>query len=144
MGIRKTGHVFIFHSEIRQVFQHLRRFLQNDFGSLPQDNDVCIIPYITACCAQMDDGFCRRTLFPKSIYMAHNVMANDTFSFFRHFVIDVVFESLHLCNLFICNIQPQCFFRPRQSNPKSAPCAKFELFRKYFLHFLAGITGRKR
>ena len=59
--------------------------------------------------------------------MGHNIMANLTFSFFCHIVINIICMAFQLVNLLLGNIQPQFFLCFCKSNPQFSPCAKFHI-----------------
>ena len=92
----------------------------------------------------MDDSFCFRALLAICIYMRHYIMTYYFFTCFCDIIIDILRMLFQLCDLLICNIEPQLFFCLCKCDPEFSPCLKFHVRRKNILHLLAGIPLRKR
>ena len=69
------------------------------------------------------------------IDVRHNVMADDSFAFFRKFEIDVVQMRLHLGDLFVGYVKTERFFALRQREPQPAEKSYSVFVRKRMTHF---------
>ena len=66
----------------------------------------------------MDDAFCFRALYAICIHMGHNVVADKTFSFFCHIIIDVLCMCFQFLDLLVCNVQSKLFFCLSKCDPE--------------------------
>ena len=98
---RQSWLIFIFICKFRQLCDHIDQFLANQLQSLCHNDNICIVTYITGSSAQMNDSLCFRALYTICINMGHNVMADLTFSFFCHIIVNIVCVSLQLIDLLL-------------------------------------------
>ena len=89
----------------------------------------------------MDDGLGVGTLLAVGVDVAHNVMADQLFTGFRHVVVDIPGMGLHLIDLLLGHVQPQLVLGLRQGNPQLPPGAELVVVGEEILHLLAGVPG---
>ena len=131
---------FVFIRKFGQLGDDIHQFFLYQLQGFRHYDNICIIANVAGCGAQMNDRFCLRTLYTKSIYMRHNVVAYHFLTFFGHIIIDIVHVSFHLIDLLLGNIQSQLFLCLCKGDPESSPGTEFHIRRKNILHLLTGIT----
>ena len=140
MGKSQGGQIFVFIREGSQSRDHVDQFFADQAQGLPHDYDICIVAYVAAGRAQVDDSFGFGALQPIGVNMAHDIMPDHFFSGFCILIVDIGHMSPELFDLLIGNGQAKLFFRLSQGHPEAAPCAELHVGRKDILHFPAGIS----
>ena len=100
------------------------QLIPNQDQALPHQYNVCVVPHIAACGAQMDDGHRLGALCAVGVNMSHDVVAQLLLFFRRHLVVDIVYVGLQLLHLLLRNRQTKLHLRPRKSHPQPAPGRK--------------------
>ena len=75
----------------------------------------------------MDDPLGFGALLPIGVDMGHNVVADKTFSFFCHIIIDVLCMCFQFLDLLVCNVQSKLFFCLSKCNPEFSPGTEFHI-----------------
>ena len=101
------------HGRLQFSFQIPQRLAVKD--------QICIVRYIAACRAQVNDALRARRIEAVSVNVRHHIMPNLFFPRCDHIVIDGAYMRGQLVHLRLRDGQAQIVLRPRQRNPEPAP-----------------------
>ena len=141
VGESQGGQVLIGLGKVGQHPDDTHNLVANELEGFGHDDDVRIVPHVAGGGAPVDDARSLGALLAIGVHMAHHIVADHLFPLLGHFVVDVVGVLLQLCNLLICNGQPQLLLRLSQSNPKLPPGAELHVRGKKVFHFLVRVAG---
>ena len=127
MGKCQGRLVFVFICKFCQLCQYIDQFLFHQLQCFCHHDNVGIVTNIAGGCSQMDDAFCFRALYAICIHMGHNVVADKTFSFFCHIIIDVLCMCFQFLDLLVCNVQSKLFFCLSKCDPEFSPGTEFHI-----------------
>ena len=144
MGIAQAGLVPVGFGKGGQIFHHLGALLKRQAAGLPEDHHIGVVSYIAAGRPQVDDPRRLGALLPIGIDVAHHIVTHQTLPLLGHGVIDVVLMRFQLCDLLLCDLQPQLPLRLGQRDPQPPPGAEFKILRENMLHLSTGIPGGQR
>ena len=89
----------------------------------------------------MDDTCRIGALLTVCIYMGHNIVAHELFSFLSHLIVDILCMSLKLVYLILCHLfKTQLMLSLCKGDPQPSPCFEFLIRRKNIFHFLIRIS----
>ncbi len=144
MSKSETRHILIFICKLGNACNSVYKFLFDEEKRLSHCDNISIITYITACCAEMDNRLCVGAQIAVCMNMAHYIVAEFLFIFLCRLIIDVLCVRLEFIYLFLSNIKTELTLRLSKSNPKLSPCFKLKIRRVNILHFLACIASVER
>ena len=146
MGECQCGLGLILFCKISQLLHHIDQLLTNQLQSLGHYDNIGVVAYIAGGCTKMDNSCCLGTLLSISIYMTHNIMADNLFPFLCHLVINILCVCLQLINLLLGDNRLSILGKTklhlslRKCNPELSPGAELHVRGENILHLFAGIA----
>ena len=145
MCICKTGHIFILISKRSKVCKHIHKLSVHYLHSITHYDNVCVITYITACSAKMNNTLCLWTTLSVCVNVCHNIVAELLLLLCGIFKIDIIDMCRKLVYLFLCHLlKPELHLGSCKSYPQSAECRKLLLSRERELHLLTRVSRAER
>ena len=143
VGKSQSRLCFMFLCKVCQIGNDVYEFLTDQFQSFCHDDQVRVIANIAGGCAQVNDPFGFRALQSVSVYVGHDVVANDLLAFFGFVVVDIIGSGLQFCDLLVSDGKAQLLFRFCQCDPEFSPGPEFHFRGKEVFHLFARIPFRK-
>ena len=145
MCICKAGHILVLIGKRSKVCKNVNKLSVHYLHSITHYDNVCVITYITACSAKMNNALCLGTALSVCVNVRHNIVAELLLFFSGIVKINIIDMSRKFVYLFLCYLlKSELHLCPCKSYPQSAECRKLLLSRECKLHFLAGISRAER
>ena len=134
---------FVFFCKVRKVCDDIYQFLSYQFQTFRHDDQVRVVADVARRRAEVDDALGFRALQSVSVYVGHDVVANDLLAFFGFVVVDIIGGGLQFCDLLVSDGKAQLLFRFCQCDPEFSPGPEFHFRGKEVFHLFARIPFRK-